>query len=174
MLITFGSLLPFPTIEAGHAGNSQWWLSIPQRSSSTSQEPPNKRVQNHQKTSARRRILMTIFMDFLWSFFVNQIQDSTNTACGKWLLKISLLWKEGGISLFKAKCAYNISSCKRGSFSRLLFYYQAHIGIKSLEMSHFSQFIDETCFIKFSTQWWCSLDSRDERGSFKWNFTCGL
>ena len=173
MLITFGSLLPFPTIEAGHAGNSQWWLSIPQRSSSTSQEPPNKRVQNHRRqktafTDFDDNLILGVFLSIRFRILLTR-----HVANGFWKFP-SFEKKRRQASAFKAKCAYNISSCKRGSFSRLLFYYQAHIGIKSLEMSHFSQFIDETCFIKFSTQWWCSLDSRDERGSFKWNFTCGL
>ena len=128
----------------GRRGNSQWWLSIPQRSSSTSQEPPNKRVQNHQKTSARRRILMTIFMDFL-EFFCQS--DSGFYYHGMWQMAFENFFSfekrrgEGGSKqrasgFFKGKCAYNISSCKRGSFSRLLFYYHAHSGGKSLKKFH--------------------------------------
>lgn len=142
MLITFGSLLPFPTIEAAGV--------IPNDDYQFLKEAPLL-LKNHQIKGFRITRKPPPGGGFWWqsswiflSFFVNQIQDSTNTACGKWLLKISSPLKRGEEKAvasrehqaFKGKCAYNISSCKRGSFSRLLFYYHAHSGGKSLKKFH--------------------------------------
>ena len=93
MLITFGSLLPFPTIEAAGV--------IPNDDYQFLKEAPLL-LKNHQIKGFRITRKPPPGGGFWWqsswiflSFFVNQIQDSTNTACGKWLLKISSPLKRG-------------------------------------------------------------------------------